>query len=952
MHNSSLENIETTKNAEEVEMEKKLYVAAAKGNVEFLQEIQHGDRYLLNKTYLKNSIIHIAVQHEQHEFVEACLSKLPNDGNELICEKNSKENTPLHVAAEVGNFSIVKLLYDHFGDEKRMLWRGQNSKGNTPLHVALVHDNVKIAKFLLEKDPSLACIVNKSKEAPLHLAIKHHVNYSESESIMDKIKQPITEGGAGLAITFVPGEDMSSLILFLVEKWSNVTCWPDANGSTPLHSAASLSSPYNLQVIKNILYHWPQSAEVCDASGKSILHLVITRMPNYQQVKNLLKFKEIYALRNCQDLQGDTPLHIAARNKDINMVRVLLESSAKLSIKNVEGVSAASLIQQHNLLEMLGKRNMTLEESKAADKGDIAFLRQRMRKLGMENLDIMEFLLSHDSKGRNILHKLLQIKNESHIMHDDFVDFIQQVLGNFPSLVSQTDLNGDTPVHILVQNHPYVASGNQDNLDMPHTDVPITLSTSDFLSLLLELCHQSILRFEEQTPWLVQNAEGNTPLHEAIVANNKHLVRSLLMHDPRSARLANKCKELPLHLLAGCPMSMDEPLTIEIIESMVEAIQANDTATDWVDKDGLTPLMRAFKAGNLRMAAELCILSPQAAQTCDADGQTFWHRLMDHPASSEDFVCRLLEHESVRDLLKLKDKHGNTPLHLAIEGNRYDLVGSFLVWGRERISSEDNEQWLLDLLKIQNKACKTPADLIRESPSLPPNIERIIKANNGMIGVRSAWGIPTKEMQTPDKKGHVSCIYDLGHICNVLINDDFILSPLDHGHEQQKKVRDDTRFQRANAASIIMCNSFDIPGRSVRNNFRRGTLDRYCHFGYGYFGIEQFKREDIKAIVEANVQAAYSLDKKGLTPLIRAGNYSAAAILCKASPKAAESGDANCQAYGHLIVKHPSKYYFSRLFHQEEFRDLLKLKDINGNTPLHLAIIDNRFDLVPDFLQF
>ncbi|XP_021720235.1 ankyrin-1-like [Chenopodium quinoa] len=748
MHNSSLENIETTKNAEEVEMEKKLYVAAAKGNVEFLQEIQHGDRYLLNKTYLKNSIIHIAVQHEQHEFVEACLSKLPNDGNELICEKNSKENTPLHVAAEVGNFSIVKLLYDHFGDEKRMLWRGQNSKGNTPLHVALVHDNVKIAKFLLEKDPSLACIVNKSKEAPLHLAIKHHVNYSESESIMDKIKQPITEGGAGLAITFVPGEDMSSLILFLVEKWSNVTCWPDANGSTPLHSAASLSSPYNLQVIKNILYHWPQSAEVCDASGKSILHLVITRMPNYQQVKNLLKFKEIYALRNCQDLQGDTPLHIAARNKDINMVRVLLESSAKLSIKNVEGVSAASLIQQHNLLEMLGKRNMTLEESKAADKGDIAFLRQRMRKLGMENLDIMEFLLSHDSKGRNILHKLLQIKNESHIMHDDFVDFIQQVLGNFPSLVSQTDLNGDTPVHILVQNHPYVASGNQDNLDMPHTDVPITLSTSDFLSLLLELCHQSILRFEEQTPWLVQNAEGNTPLHEAIVANNKHLVRSLLMHDPRSARLANKCKELPLHLLAGCPMSMDEPLTIEIIESMVEAIQANDTATDWVDKDGLTPLMRAFKAGNLRMAAELCILSPQAAQTCDADGQTFWHRLMDHPASSEDFVCRLLEHESVRDLLKLKDKHGNTPLHLAIEGNRYDLVGSFLVWGRERISSEDNEQWLLDLLKIQNKACKTPADLIRESPSLPPNIERIIKANNGMIGVRSAWGIPTKEMQT------------------------------------------------------------------------------------------------------------------------------------------------------------------------------------------------------------
>lgn len=175
---------------------------------------------------------------------------------------------------------------------------------------------------------------------------------AESESIMARIKQPINKGGAALWIKFVPGEDMSTVITFLVEKWSHVTCWPDANGSTPLHQAASLNTPYNLQVIRTILYHWPQSAEVCDASGKTILHLMINRMPSYQEATNLLKFKEIYALRNYQDQQGNTPLHIAAINLDINMVRVLLESSTKLSIKNMEGNSAASLIQQHNLLQV------------------------------------------------------------------------------------------------------------------------------------------------------------------------------------------------------------------------------------------------------------------------------------------------------------------------------------------------------------------------------------------------------------------------------------------------------------------------------------------------------------------------------------------------------------------------------------------------------------------------
>uniref|UniRef100_A0A803M9Y9 Uncharacterized protein n=1 Tax=Chenopodium quinoa TaxID=63459 RepID=A0A803M9Y9_CHEQI len=108
-------------------------------------------------------------------------------------------------------------------------------------------------------------------------------------------------------------------------------------------------------------------------------------------------------------------------------------------------------------------------------------------------------------------------------------------------------------------------------------------------------------------------------------------------------------------------------------------------------------------------------------------------------------------------------------------------------------------------------------------------------------------------------------------------------------------------------------------------------------------------------MVDANVQAAYSLDKNGLTPLLRAikaGNYSAAAVLCKASPEAAKSGDENYQTYGHLIVKHPSEYYFARLFQDKELRDLLESKDSNGNTPLHLAIIDNRFDLVLFFLEF
>lgn len=206
---------------------------------------------------------------------------------------------------------------------------------------------------------------------------------------------------------------------------------------------------------------------------------------------------------------------------------------------------------------------MTWEESEAGDRGDITFLRERMSKLGMD------FLLSEDSKGRNVLHKLMQIKNDSHIMHDDFVDFIQQVLGSFPALVYQTDINGDTPVHVLVRNRPdttiYVASGNQNASDKTYDFVFSSVWRSGLLSLLLELCSECILKHQQNTPWLVQNAEGNTPLHEALLANNNKLVRRLLVHDSRSAGLVNKCKEAPLHLLAGCPISKNFPCTFAFV---------------------------------------------------------------------------------------------------------------------------------------------------------------------------------------------------------------------------------------------------------------------------------------------------------------------------------------------------------------------------------------------------
>ncbi|KAL2933618.1 Ankyrin-2 [Bienertia sinuspersici] len=749
--------------AEIVEMEKELYVAAMRGNIEFLQG--RSDEYLLTKTRTqKRNVIHVAIRYEQIDFIKALLlERFPNNYQLISDQESSNKNTSLHIAAEVGNLNIMSVLFDYskkvgLGEGDKKPWRLKNAKGNTPVHVALVHCNVNVATYLLEKDLDLASITNDLKETPLHVALKQHVNHC-NESLMARIQQPIKKGGAAIVIKSAPEENMSNMIEFLVEKASNVASWPDAKGLTPLHRAALLITPYNLKITTLIIEHCPQSAEVCDANGKSILHLLINKTPTYSDARNLLNLREIYALRNHQDQHGNTPLHVAAKNMDINMVRVLLESQTKHNINNSDGLCATSVIQQQNVYQMLRQRKMTNEECEAAYKANISFLRGKLSRLGMN------FLLSKDSKGRNVLHKLMQIRNGSHILYDEYIDFIQEVLEIFPTIVCQADQNGDTLVHILARNHLdtkiTVATNGSLTVSDGNNNLGVTyelksLRQSGLLLELLELCNKCKIRIQQEenmndvdyvSPWLMQNSEGNTPLHEALKAFNNKLVMTLLDYEPKSASLQNKRMETPLHLLARNPPHI-EPFSREDIEMMVNA---SHEATFLPDKDCLTPLLIAFKNSNLSTATILCTISPEAAKIADADGQTFLHLLVQHP--SDYFVFLLVKNSGLRHLLRLKDKDGNTLLHLAIKGNRFDIVQIFLdTWEGERRAEQrmpgDKNKWLVQLFEIPNKAGKTPSDLIAESLSLPPGIAKSIGDKYEMIGVRSMWGIPTIQMKT------------------------------------------------------------------------------------------------------------------------------------------------------------------------------------------------------------
>lgn len=198
---------------------------------------------------------------------------------------------------------------------------------------------------------------------------------------------------------------------------------------------------------------------------------------------------------------------------------------------------------------------MTLEECRAMDSKNINFLNDRLQRLGLN------FLGARDSKWRNILHKLMHIDRGTVIIRTDYVAFIRQVIEMFLYLLCQKDIYGDTPLHILVRNSFNTMLRIPTNMQPKNCEL-CPLSTLGLLPELLELCYAMYQREEAHAnmegnhydpPWLMQNEEGNTPLHEALIADSDTiLLRKLLNLDIEvTANLLNKRNETPLHLLAG-----------------------------------------------------------------------------------------------------------------------------------------------------------------------------------------------------------------------------------------------------------------------------------------------------------------------------------------------------------------------------------------------------------------
>ncbi|MGB0895033.1 MAG: ankyrin repeat domain-containing protein [Parashewanella sp.] len=195
-------------------------------------------------------------------------------------------NQNLFSAVKSGSAAVVEVLVDN-------LPKGESWKGSCHLALRLAASigNTEVVNLLLEKGANPNRVGSDSVKASL-----------------------------GLPLMYAVGRNNSAMTQLLLSK------------------SVKVEAQYSNEFV--ISQGWRAKTKI--AAGANALH-VAARIKVHDAVREVLNAGAIKKAINQQDDNGDTPLHIAVREKDIVMIAMLREKGASVDIANKKGLKAVDV---------------------------------------------------------------------------------------------------------------------------------------------------------------------------------------------------------------------------------------------------------------------------------------------------------------------------------------------------------------------------------------------------------------------------------------------------------------------------------------------------------------------------------------------------------------------------------------------------------------------------------
>ncbi|CAB0042968.1 unnamed protein product [Trichogramma brassicae] len=490
---------------------------------------------------LRSTALHYAAK-TTHDYVVADLFDLYDRYDVNYVDESGL--THFHVACKYGCQEVVEKFLK-LGQDPNVVWR---ETGDSPLHLAMEYYQPRVISSLLSKDadPNLA---NEDGSTCLHLAAKRKFD-DLAEMVFERSLRPV-----------------------LVDA-------RDREGKTPLQQA--LQGDDGRPKILRVLLLGGADPNAADENGWTPLHHLCRRHDQGRGPADFF-FETIdeYAAKrlnvDAQDESGETPLHLAVRSDNREMLELLLlRRGADPSLANYakgETPLHCAMSRDDNFLSHLPKPFLELID-RCGGKLD-----------------------ARDKSGDTPLHSALRLGRRV---------WASELLrrGADPNLAND---EGSTSLHVICQRPEIPGS-----------------PTDYWLNMLFCVCYDD--RLETQREVLVDARDnlGRTPLYLALSKDNFNwgLVDELLITGGTDPYAVDAEGSTLLHLAARCSGSDDQA---DRTASHLFELESWPVPIDARDERGRTPLHLALAHGRKKLAESLLRRGADPHSTDASRGSTALH---------------------------------------------------------------------------------------------------------------------------------------------------------------------------------------------------------------------------------------------------------------------------------------------------------------------------------------
>ena len=637
--------------------------------------------------------------------VAQTINKVLDNVPSIDCEGRN----PLHQAVIGGSIEMVHFLLNPgnqlsqtIGTVSSMIDLKDN-RSETPLIIALRTGNTEAARALASADANLDLKDGSGKSALHHAIMKCPEIAKEiiSRAFQGSMDAQDNEGSTPLHVAACFGRLESTLALVNASKTSRETLAPiidalDNRQRAPLHYAAENGHG---EIVKVLLEH-SASMLLEDEDQRIAVELAVAR-GHLAVVKNFMSATE--------EIMGDRLLEVAVNAEQVIVVQYLLQKKIASPDGNLgldmKPLSSAAAQGHSYLVHVLlhFHADVNVEDASgrtplhhAAENGRdhiveilLAYRGKDGRYADIKALDLERkaplhsaAMAGHVSTIRLLLDHKADVKSRSYLRETALHMAVSEpkaveILLQADAELNATDLSGQTPLHLAVQNKYYEStirlldSGADIGVHDDDRKTPLLYAIlSDDLTLVKAICrdHRNMPRFQDQ----MQRA-----LRKAIKHAGLEVCRFLLGLYPDYVNCVNKSGKSLVHQAARMA-------SLEILTLLIDFGGTVNSATT----TGFTPLH--YAAAEAQIPNMQRLISEEAnVDVANGNGDTPLHLAVKtaHDIKAVDVLL------AANAKVNVKNSELYTPLYLAAYSGHTDIVKRLLEEHADPKLSSASDGW-------------------------------------------------------------------------------------------------------------------------------------------------------------------------------------------------------------------------------------------------------------------